>query len=151
MLRLKIKNHQPSWWFFSFSQKIGHEGRFSKICGISLLIVHAVRCAASEALHLHATDAADSGRLAHIRDHLASAEARLERDVRSAVVVARSEAHAVLRTLFGVVRAEAEHLAALDGCFSVAVDHATHAAIHAAFNDDDATRNECAEPSQASG
>jgi len=94
-----------------------------------LLVVHAVRGAATEALLVHAVNAVHYAGLAHVQNHLASAEARLERDVRCAVVVVGGKVHAVLRSFFGVVRAESEKLAARDARVAVGVDHAAHAAV----------------------
>ena len=80
--------------------------------------------------------------MAHARNHLASGEARLEGDFRSAVVVVGGEVHAVLLAFFGIVRAESEQFCVGgDIRRSVGIDHAAHAAVHAAFHDDDSARN----------
>ena len=107
-----------------------------------LFRVNATVGAVAEAGLGHAAHAADGARLAHARNHLASGEARLERDGRGSVVAIGVEAYAVLCAFFGVVHAETEELGvAGDARGSVGVDHAAHAAVHQAFDDDDAARH----------
>jgi len=107
-----------------------------------LFSIHATVGAVPEAGLGHAAHAADGARLAHARNHLASGEARLERNRRGSVVAVGVEADAILRAFFGVVRSKAEKLGvAGDGGVAVGVDHAAHAAVHTAFDNDDAGGN----------
>ena len=107
-----------------------------------LFRINATRIAIAEAGLVHAVHAVHDARLAHARNHLASGEARLEGDFRSAVVVVGAEVHAVLLAFFGIVRAESEQFCVGgDVRRSVGIDHAAHAAVHAAFHDDDAARD----------
>ncbi len=107
-----------------------------------LFSINATVGAVPEAGLGHAAHVADGARLAHARNHLASGEARLERNRRGSVVAVGVEADAILRAFFGVVRSKAEKLGvAGDGGVAVGVDHAAHAAVHTAFDNDDAGGN----------
>ena len=93
----------------------------------SLLRINAAIGAVPEAGLGHAAHAVHDARLAYARDHLASREAWLECDIRSAVVAVGVEANAVLRTFFGIVRPKSEKLCiARNGGCSVGIDHAAH-------------------------
>ena len=108
-------------------------------CGYAALLrINAAIGAVSEAGLGHTAHAAYDARLTYARDHLASREAWLERDIRCAIIAIGVEINAVLCTFFGIVCAESEQLAACNRCRSVRIDHAAHTAVHAAFHDDDA-------------
>ncbi len=112
---------------------------FLLLTSYSLLRINAAIGAVPEAGLGHAAHAVYDARLAYARDHLASREAWLECDIRSSVVAVGVETDTVLRTFFGIVRPESEKLCiARNGGCSVGIDHAAHAAVHAAFHDDDA-------------
>ena len=98
--------------------------------------------AVAEASLVHAVYAVDDRRLSDARNHLAPGEARLERDFGGAVVIVGSEVHAVLLAFFGIVCSKSEKFRFFGDCRrTVGIDHAAHAAVHAAFHDDDTAGN----------